>query len=194
MDKEDKERGKNKTTFNGCNTQTPLCIARRRKNQNITSNKSSTSKINFNIQLYEEEKPIISTENGWENPQHKTSNENYRHTKYYQKVLLTIIFEIRWQDFGHILLKRAAISANKSMKIYFTKSNKRLRGRQLTSLLAVIDKDLARIGDGRTRLRSGKDMFLLRSTDQDWISWWKLLQTSRSPLFLGRRTRKRTTW
>ena len=62
------------------------------------------------------------------------------------------ILENRWRLFGHILRRNIEIPANKSMNSYFATHGKKFRGRPLTTLPVVLNKDLSRLQENTLQL------------------------------------------
>ena len=84
------------------------------------------------------------------------------------------ILESRWRLFRHILRRNCEIPANKSMNSYFISHGSRFRGRPLTTLPVVPNKDLTRVSDGKLQLTSLRDLEHLRSVAQNRQTWRKL--------------------
>ena len=80
----------------------------------------------------------------------------------------------RWRLFGHILRKNSEIPANKSINSYFISHGSKFRGRPLTTLPVVLNKDLIRVLDDKLQLTSLKDLEHLRSVAQNRQTWRKL--------------------
>ena len=64
--------------------------------------------------------------------------------------------------------------ANKSMNSYFISHGSKFRGRPLTTLPVVLNKDLTRVSDDKLQLTSLKDLEHLRSVAQNSQTWRKL--------------------
>ena len=99
------------------------------------------------------------------------------------------LLESRWRLFGHILRRNSEIPANKSMNSYFISHGGKFRGRPLTTLPVVLNKDLTRVSDDKLQLTSLKDLEHLRSVTQNRQTWRKLKTRIReadevSPLIL----------
>ena len=73
------------------------------------------------------------------------------------------LHESRWRLFGHILRINSEIPANKSMNSYFISHGSKFRGRPLTTLPVVLNKDLTRVSDDKLQLTSLKYLEHLRS-------------------------------
>ena len=73
------------------------------------------------------------------------------------------LLESLWRLFGHILRRNSEIPANKSMKSYFISHGSKFKGRPLTTLPVVLNKDLTRVSDDKLQLTSLKDLEHLRS-------------------------------
>ena len=73
------------------------------------------------------------------------------------------LLENRWRLFGHIHRRNSEIPANKSMKSYFISHGSKFKGRPLTTLPVVLNKDLTRVSDDKLQLTSLKDLEHLRS-------------------------------
>ena len=84
------------------------------------------------------------------------------------------LLESRWRLFGHILRRNSEIPANKSMNSYFISHGSKFRGRPLTTLPVVLNKDLTRVSDDKLQLTSLKDLEHLRSVAQNRQTWRKL--------------------
>ena len=84
------------------------------------------------------------------------------------------LLENRWRLFGHILRRNSEIPANKSMNSYFISHGSKFRGRPLTTLPVVLNKDLTRVSDDKLQLTSLKDLEHLRSVAQNRQTWRKL--------------------
>ena len=84
------------------------------------------------------------------------------------------LLENRWRLFGHILRRNSEIPANKSMNSYFISHGSKFRGRPLTTLPVVLNKDLTRVSDDTLQLTSLKDLDHLRSVAQNRQTWRKL--------------------
>ena len=54
------------------------------------------------------------------------------------------------------------------MNSYFISHGSKFRGRPLTALPVVLNKDLTRVSDGKLQLTSLKDLEHLRSVAQTW--------------------------
>ena len=67
-----------------------------------------------------------------------------------------------------------SIPANKSMNRYFISNGSKFRGRPLTTLPVVLNKDLTRVSDDKLQLTSLKDLEHLRSVAQNRQTWRKL--------------------
>ena len=83
------------------------------------------------------------------------------------------LLESRWRLFGHILLRNSEMPANKSMNSYFISHGSKFRGRPLTTLPVVLNKDLTRVSDDKLQLTSLKDLEHLRSVAQNRQTWRK---------------------
>ena len=84
------------------------------------------------------------------------------------------LLENRWRLFGHILRRNSEIPANKSMNSYFISHGSKFRGRPLTTLPVVLNKDLTRVSEDKLQLTSQKDLEHLRSVAQNRQTWRKL--------------------
>ena len=90
------------------------------------------------------------------------------------KVNFLYLLESRWRLFGHILRRNSEIPANKLMNSYFISHGSKFRGRPLTTLPVVLNKDLTRVSDDKLQLTSLKDLEHLRSVAQNRQTWRKL--------------------
>ena len=88
--------------------------------------------------------------------------------------LSTTLLGSRWRLFGHILRRNSEIPANKSMNSYFISHGSKFRGRPLTALPVLLNKDLIRVLDDKLQLTSLKDLEYLRSVAQNRQTWRKL--------------------
>ena len=82
-----------------------------------------------------------------------------------EKPLSITILESRWRLFGHILRRNMAIPANKAMTGYFLHQGDRYRGRPITTLPVVLNRDLARL-NCELQLRNQDDLNHLRNIAQ----------------------------
>ena len=89
------------------------------------------------------------------------------------------LLENRWRLFGHILRRNSEIPANKLMNSYFISPGSKFRGRPLTTLPVVLNKDLTRVSDDKLQLTSLKDLEPLRSVVQNRQTWRKLTKRIR---------------
>ena len=96
-----------------------------------------------------------------------------------ERPLSITLLENRWRLFWHILRRNSEIPANKSMKSYFISHGSKFRGRPLTTLPVVLNKDLKRVSDDKLQLTSLKDLEHLRSVAQNRQTWRKLTTTIR---------------
>ena len=100
----------------------------------------------------------------------------------------TTITRARWKLFGHILRRDTNIPAYQVMQFYFTSkpSDKNFKGRARTTLPTTLARDLDRMYyksqptdhtyATHLRLRSTKDLELLRTTAQDRKKWFQLTE------------------
>ena len=84
------------------------------------------------------------------------------------------ILENRWRLFGHILRRNIEIPANKSMNRYFATHGKKFRGRPLTTLPVVLNKDLSRLQENTLQLTTREDLEHLRCIAQNRQQWREL--------------------
>ena len=84
------------------------------------------------------------------------------------------ILENRWRLFGHILRRNIEIPANKSMNSYFATHGKKFRGRPLTTLPVVLNKDLSRLQENTLQLTTREDLKHLRCIAQNRQQWREL--------------------
>ena len=63
----------------------------------------------------------------------------------------------RWRLFGHILRRNSEVPAKKSMNSYFISHGSKVRGRPLTTLPVVLNKDLTRCCPEQTDLEKTND-------------------------------------
>ena len=84
------------------------------------------------------------------------------------------ILENRWRLFGHILRRNIEIPANKSMNSYFATHGKKFRGRPLTTLPVVLNKDLSRLQENTLQLTTREDLEHLRCIAQSRQQWREL--------------------
>ena len=84
------------------------------------------------------------------------------------------ILENRWRLFGHILRRNIEIPANKSMNSYFATHGKKFRGRPLTTLPVVLNKDLSRLQENTLQLTTREDLEHLRCIAQNRQQWREL--------------------
>ena len=101
-----------------------------------------------------------------------TNNSLYR--KCNERPLSTQILESRWRLFGHILRRDEDIPANQSMEAYFIQHGQRFRGRPLTTLPIVLNKDLSRIQEHHYQLKTKQDLNDLRSVAKERTRWKEL--------------------
>ena len=100
----------------------------------------------------------------------KISNKSlYRKCK--ETNLSIQILESRWKLFGHILRRDPEIPANKAMTFYFNTTNKRARGRPITTLPITLNNDLKRLQDNTIQLVTQKDLDTLKDTAQQRGEW-----------------------
>ena len=90
------------------------------------------------------------------------------------KPLSLQILESRWRLFGHILRRDKDIPANKAMTGYYLPKGEKFRGRPLTTLPVVLNKDLSRLEDSRIQLRNQNDLNYLRDIVQHSLQWAQL--------------------
>ena len=84
------------------------------------------------------------------------------------------ILENRWRLFGHILRRNIEIPANKSMNSYFATHGKKFRGRPLTTLPVVLNKDLSRLQENTLQLTTREALEHLRCIAQNRQQWREL--------------------
>ena len=60
------------------------------------------------------------------------------------------------------------------MEGYFVPKGDNIRGRPITTLIIVINKDLCRVPTGELKLRTKNDLDHLRSTAEDRTQWRRL--------------------
>ena len=84
------------------------------------------------------------------------------------------IYIYRWRLFGHILRRNIEIPANKSMNSYFATHGKKFRGRPLTTLPVVLNKDLSRLQENTLQLTTREDLEHLRCIAQNRQQWREL--------------------
>ena len=99
----------------------------------------------------------------------KISNRSL-YEKCHEKPLSIFITESRWKLFGHILRRDKNIPANQSMELYYTKFGDQYKGRPVTTLPTVLNKDLSRLKSNLS-LRTTEDLSHLRSMAQDRKVW-----------------------
>ena len=87
--------------------------------------------------------------------------------------LSVTLLESRWRLFEHILRRNSEI-ANKSMRSYFISHGSKSRGRPLTTMPVVLNKDLTRVSDYKLQLTSLKDLEHLRYVAQNRQTWKKI--------------------
>ena len=85
------------------------------------------------------------------------------------------VLENRWRLFGHILRRNIEIPANKSMNSCFATHGKKFRGRPLTTLPVVLNKDLSRLQEDTFQLTAGEDLEHLRCIARSGWQWRELL-------------------
>ncbi|GFS07327.1 hypothetical protein ElyMa_001246800 [Elysia marginata] len=90
-----------------------------------------------------------------------------------ERPLSIFIFESRWRLFGHILRRDSQIPANQAMSGYFVTEGSKFKGRPLTTLPVVLNRDLSRIINSNLQLKSSHDLEYLRD------EWTKLLLLQR---------------
>ena len=90
-----------------------------------------------------------------------------------EKPLSIFIIESRWRLFGHILRRHEQIPANKVMEFYYTEFGKRYRGRPITTLPIVINKELSQ-SHPNLSLKTKEDLNHLRSLAQNRNHWNRL--------------------
>ena len=73
-----------------------------------------------------------------------------------------------------ILKRDIDIPANKSMEAYFAPKCDKFRGRAITTLLTVTNKDLYLIPAGEHKLKTKNDFDHLRSITEDRTQWRRL--------------------
>ncbi|GFS24640.1 hypothetical protein ElyMa_003421000 [Elysia marginata] len=87
--------------------------------------------------------------------------------------LSIFILESRWRLFGHILRRDSQIPANQAMSGYFVTEGSKFKGRPLTTLPVVLNRNLSRIINN-LQLKSSHDLEHLRSIAQQRDEWTKL--------------------
>ncbi|GFR73814.1 hypothetical protein ElyMa_005739100 [Elysia marginata] len=90
-----------------------------------------------------------------------------------ERPLSIFILESRWRLFGHILRRDSQIPANQAMSGYFVTEGSKFKGRPLTTLPVVLNRDLSRIINN-SQLKSSHDLEHLRSIAQQRGEWTKL--------------------
>ncbi|GFR86817.1 very-long-chain enoyl-CoA reductase [Elysia marginata] len=80
-----------------------------------------------------------------------------------ERPLSIFILESRWRLFGHILRRDSQIPANQAMSRYFVTEGSKFKGRPLTTLPVVLNRDLSRIINSNLQLKSSHDLEHLRS-------------------------------
>ncbi|GFS15240.1 hypothetical protein ElyMa_006766300 [Elysia marginata] len=91
-----------------------------------------------------------------------------------ERTLSIFILESRWRLFGHILRRDSQIPANQAMSGYFVTEGSKFKGRPLTTLPVVLNRDLSRIINSNLHLKSSHDLEHLRSMAQQRDEWTKL--------------------
>ncbi|GFS23376.1 hypothetical protein ElyMa_006975700 [Elysia marginata] len=91
-----------------------------------------------------------------------------------ERPLSIFILESRWRLFGHILRRDSQIPANQAMSGYFVTEGSKFKGRPLTTLPVVLNRDLSRIINSNLQLKSSHDLEHLRSIAQQRDEWTKL--------------------
>ncbi|GFR82743.1 hypothetical protein ElyMa_002371300 [Elysia marginata] len=91
-----------------------------------------------------------------------------------ERPLSIFILESRWRLFGHILRRDSQILANQAMSGYFVTEGSKFKGRPLTTLPVVLNRDLSRIINSNLQLKSSHDLEHLRSIAQQRDEWTKL--------------------
>ena len=105
-----------------------------------------------------------------------TNASLYKNTD--EKPLSTYILESRWRLFGHILRRHEKIPANKAMEAYYTTSGDKFRGRPVTTLPTILNKDLSRLPTP-LKLKTKSDLKHLRFMAQDRKRWQNLTRRIR---------------
>ncbi|GFR72900.1 hypothetical protein ElyMa_003853400 [Elysia marginata] len=96
-----------------------------------------------------------------------------------ERPLSIFILESRWRLFGHILRRDSQIPANQATSGYFVTEGSKFKGRPLTTLPVVLNRDLSRIINSNLQLKSSHDLEHLRSIAQQRDEWTKLTLTAR---------------
>ncbi|GFR86004.1 hypothetical protein ElyMa_000709700 [Elysia marginata] len=91
-----------------------------------------------------------------------------------KRPLSIFILESRWRLFCHILRRDSQIPANQAMSGYFVTEGSKFKGRPLTTLPVVLNRDLSRIINSNLQLKSSHDLEHLRSIAQQRDEWTKL--------------------
>ncbi|GFS03709.1 hypothetical protein ElyMa_004639200 [Elysia marginata] len=93
-----------------------------------------------------------------------------------ERPLSIFILESRWRLFGHIRVLRRdrQIPANQAMSGYFVTEGSKFKGRPLTTLPVVLNRDLSQIINSNLQLKSSHDLKHLRSIAQQRDEWTKL--------------------
>ncbi|GFS17889.1 hypothetical protein ElyMa_004994000 [Elysia marginata] len=91
-----------------------------------------------------------------------------------ERPLSIFILESRWRLFGHIMRRDKQIPANQAMSGYFVTEGSKFKGRPLTTLPVVLNRDLSRIINSNLQLKSSHDLEHLRSIAQQRDEWTKL--------------------
>ena len=118
----------------------------------------------------------------------KISNESlYKITK--ERPISLDILQQRWQLFGHILRRDKNIPANQAMSGYFQKHGNLFRGRPITTLPVILNKNLTTLGQNIS-LRTAGDLENLRTLAEDRQHWrhltQEILETAKATRSFGR--------
>ena len=87
-----------------------------------------------------------------------------------EKPISLHILQQRWQLFGHILRRDKLIPANIAMSAYFQKHGEPFRGRPITTLPVLLDKNLGTLEKGMS-LKTLDDLENLRVMAEDRQKW-----------------------
>ncbi|GFS07895.1 hypothetical protein ElyMa_003001400 [Elysia marginata] len=90
-----------------------------------------------------------------------------------ERPLSIFILESRWRLFGHILRRDSQIPANQAISGYFVTEGSKFKGRPLTTLPVVLNRDLSRIITSNLQLKSSHNLEHLRSIAQQRDEWTK---------------------
>ncbi|GFS20154.1 endonuclease-reverse transcriptase [Elysia marginata] len=80
----------------------------------------------------------------------------------------------RWRLFGHILRRDSQIPPIQAMSAYFVTESSKFKGRSLTTLPVLLNRDVSQITNSNLQLKSNHDLEHLRSIAQQRDEWTKL--------------------